>query len=177
MTPTQQNQVMNFVLTPSANTDSFSTSHDATLTQPAPGVLASAPGADALSAVLASGPSHAASFSLTTTAHSSTSPRPASPEPTVSPIRAKNQSGGMSPPTRVTITVVGVAPDITSAERRGTFTVGKHSSFSIRSTGIPTPRITKASGLPKGLAFHAKKRRHGPRSVDPRSPAPTAPIR
>ncbi len=55
MTATQENQVMNFVLTPSAETHSFSTPHDATLAQPAPGVLASAPGADALTAVLASG--------------------------------------------------------------------------------------------------------------------------
>ena len=156
MTATQENQVMNFVLTPSAETHSYSTPHDATLAQPAPGVLASDPGADALTAVLASGPSHAANFSLNSDGSFTYKPAPGFAGTDSFTYRAKNQSGGMSAPTKVTITVVGVAPDITSADA-ATFTVGKRGTFSIKSTGIPTPRITKASGLPKGLAFHAKK--------------------
>ena len=56
-----------------------------------------------------------------------------------------------SPPTR-TITVTGVAPSITSASST-TFTVGTAGSFTVTTTGSPTPALTESGSLPNPVTF------------------------
>ncbi|HXO10141.1 MAG TPA: Ig-like domain-containing protein [Solirubrobacteraceae bacterium] len=152
MTPTQQGEVLNFVVPAMATADSFSVSHDTTLKQAAPGVLANDPGNSVLSAVLASGPSHAASFSLNADGSFSYTPKPSFAGTDSFTYKSKNQSGGLSPATTVTIKVTGAAAVISSANT-APFTVGQAGSFTIRSTGAPVPTITEATPLPSGLQF------------------------
>ncbi len=50
----------------------------------------------------------------------------------------------------------GKAAKITSAGK-ATFRHGKHGSFTVKSTGFPTPTLTEKGKLPKGLKFAASK--------------------
>ena len=152
MTPTQQGEVLNFVVPAMATADSFSLAHDTTLKQAAPGVLANDPGNSVLSAVLASGPSHAAAFSLNADGSFSYTPKPSFAGTDSFTYRSKNQSGGMSPATTVTIHVTGAAAVISSANT-APFTVGQAGSFTIHSSGAPLPTIAESAPLPSGLHF------------------------
>ena len=51
-----------------------------------------------------------------------------------------------------TLTVLGAAPQITSSAT-ASFTVGQAGSFTVTTTGAPTPAITKKSALPAGLVL------------------------
>jgi hypothetical protein len=152
MSPTQQGEVVNFVVPAMATADSFSIAHDTTLSQAAPGVLANDPGNTVLSAVLASGPSHAAAFSLHADGSFSYTPKPSFAGTDSFTYRSKNASGGLSPATTVTIKVTGAAAVISSATT-APFTVGQAGSFTIRATGAPVPTVTEAAPLPSGLQF------------------------
>ena len=152
MTPTQQGEVLNFVVPAMATADSFSLAHDTTLNQAAPGVLANDPGNSVLSAVLASGPSHAAAFSLNADGSFSYTPKPSFAGTDSFTYRSKNQSGGVSPPTTVTINVTGAAAVISSANT-APFTVGQAGSFTIHTSGAPVPTIAEVTALPSGLHF------------------------
>ena len=110
------------------------------------------PGNSVLSAVLASGPSHAAAFSLNADGSFSYTPKPSFAGTDSFTYRSKNQSGGVSPPTTVTINVTGAAAVINSANT-APFTVGQAGSFTIHTSGAPVPTIAEATALPSGLHF------------------------
>ena len=154
MTPSEQAEVVNFAIPPSATADSYSTPHDTTLNQSAPGVLGNDPGAADLTAVLVSGPAHGSSFTLNPDGSFSYTPTAGFAGTDSFTYEAKGAGGGVSAPTTVTLTVVGHAPAITSAAT-APFTVGQHGSFKITTAGVPAAAITESGGLPSGLRFTA----------------------
>jgi titin len=152
MTPTEQAEVVNFAIPTSAVADSYSTQHDTTLNQAAPGVLGNDPGSSALTAQLMSGPSHAASFTLNPDGSFSYKPAAGYAGPDSFTYVSQGEGGGHSAATTVTLTVIGIHPAITSGSSAG-FRVGDNGSFTIRSTGVPPPSITESGRLPRGLTF------------------------
>ena len=56
-------------------------------------------------------------------------------------------------PLTLIVTPAGQAPAITSANHT-TFTVGQAGSFSVTTTGSPTPGISESGALPSGVTFH-----------------------
>lgn len=152
MSATEQAEVLNFAVPTSAVADSYSLDANTALDEPAPGVLGNDPAASDLTAVLVSGPSHAASFQLNSDGSFSYTPTPGFAGTDSFTYESKGLGGGTSSPTTVTLNVIGNAPSITSANTAA-FTVGTAGSFTIRTTGLPTPAITDATPLPAGLGF------------------------
>lgn len=152
MSGTEQAEVLNFAIPTSAMADSYSLNANTALDQPAPGVLGNDLDASDLTAVLVSGPSHAADFQLNPDGSFSYTPASGFAGTDSFTYASKGVGGGTSSPTTVTLNVIGTAPSITSAAT-APFTVGMAGSFTIRTTGLPTPTITEATPLPAGLKF------------------------
>jgi hypothetical protein len=68
-------------------------------------------------------------------------------------ISFKAQNGIGSPATQPFTLTVNQAPAITSANNAG-FTVGAAGSFTVTTTGFPTPGITETGALPGGVTSH-----------------------
>jgi Big-like domain-containing protein len=153
MTPLQQAQVVNFKIAAQATADSFATQHDTALSEPAPGVLANDPNNQALTAQLVSGPAHAASFALNPDGSFAYTPAAGFAGTDSFTYSSVGEGGGTSPPTTVTLSVVGVAPAVTSAATAD-FRVGTPGSFTVSASGNPTPALTESGTLPQGLSFH-----------------------
>jgi Bacterial Ig domain len=152
MSASDEAEVLNFAVPTSAVADSYSLDANTTLDQPAPGVLSNDPATSDLTAVLVSGPSRDASFQLNSDGSFSYTPIPGFAGTDSFTYESKGLGGGTSSPTTVTLNVIGNAPSITSADTAA-FTVGTAGSFTIRTTGLPTPAIADATPLPAGLGF------------------------
>jgi hypothetical protein len=63
-----------------------------------------------------------------------------------------NAAAGGTGPTTIGTLVVGTAPTITSVNS-ATFTIGAAGSFTITTTGSPTPALTRSGALPSGVTF------------------------
>src|SRR6266404_228842 len=74
------------------------------------------------------------------------------PGPGVYVLRLAAFDGELTGTGDVTITVNGVAPQITSAAGT-TLTVGTAGSFTVTSTGIPTATLSETGSLPNGVTF------------------------
>ena len=152
MSDAERAQVLNFAVPTNAVADSYSFNAETPFDEPAPGVLANDPDTSDLSAVLVSGPSHAASFKLNPDGSFSYTPSPGFAGTDSFTYSSKGLGGGLSEPTTVTLNVVGRAPSFTSSTT-APFTVGTAGSFTIKATGLPVPSITETPPLPAGLAF------------------------
>ncbi len=152
MSDAERAEVLNFAVPTSATADSYSLNANTAFDEPAPGVLGNDPDTSELTAVLVSGPSHAASFKLNPDGSFSYTPGPGFVGTDSFTYASKGLGGGVSQPTTVTLNVVGQAPSFTS-NTTAAFTIGTAGSFTIATTGVPSPSITEASPLPAGLTF------------------------
>jgi hypothetical protein len=152
MTPQEQAEVVNFALLPLANADSYTATHDASFSEPAPGVLANDTGGGTLTATLVSGPAHASSFTLNPDGSFNYTPAPGYAGADSFTYEAVSSDGESSTPQTVSLTVTGAAPTITSAASAA-FTVGQPGSFTVTAPGAPYPSISESPALPAGLTL------------------------
>ena len=64
-----------------------------------------------------------------------------------------DQTDGLTSPTATIAVTVGATPAITSA-KTATFAVGNNGSFTVRTSGFPSPTVNVSGSLPSGVTFN-----------------------